>query len=393
MPSDETGQPIRILHLSDIHFRGAKSWDADPVLRALARFVGTEVENGLAPDLVVVTGDLAHAGVPDDYALAREWLEIELWPALPEGLPRDRLLLVPGNHDVDRSKVRKGVQMRQDALLSGRSQEDIAELLDDEDERGSLLRRHTAYLEFVGDWLEEPQALPWWQRIIEIRGRRLHVAGLDSAWMACGDEDRGRLLLGRYQLTQTVETVQAEEADWRVALIHHPWDYLAEFDSHKARSTIHQHRDLVLRGHLHEPLSERVLPPDPARGCLELAAGCLYENSDYPNAFQWIELSQEGKRVRVLFRVWLHNAWCIDRNQPNCPDGEVQFDLSAPLPSSSAPDSPPTTPMIPPDYLAWLRRRYASVELLGQDIHQGQAITLNQVYVPALTQPAADCCR
>jgi formylglycine-generating enzyme required for sulfatase activity len=57
-------------------------------------------------------------------------------------------------------------------------------------------------------------------------------------------------------------------------------------------------------------------------------------------------------------------------------------------PSPADPDSL-VVPKIPPDYLEWLRRRYASVELLGQDIHQGQAITLNQVYVPALTQPAA----
>jgi len=46
-------------------------------------------------------------------------------------------------------------------------------------------------------------------------------------------------------------------------------------------------------------------------------------------------------------------------------------------------------PRIPPEYLDWLWRRCASVELLGQDMRQGQAITLNLVYVPALTQPAA----
>ena len=32
-------EPIRLLHLSDIHFRAGKAWDSDPVLRALARFI------------------------------------------------------------------------------------------------------------------------------------------------------------------------------------------------------------------------------------------------------------------------------------------------------------------------------------------------------------------
>lgn len=117
MPMRNTDSPIRILHLSDIHFRESKRWDADPVLRALTLFVQREVESGLVPDLVVITGDIAFGGVAPEYALARQWLDA-LWPKFGS-LDRDRLLLIPGNHDVDRSKVTKGVRMRQDALDKG----------------------------------------------------------------------------------------------------------------------------------------------------------------------------------------------------------------------------------------------------------------------------------
>lgn len=222
MTKIDDDQPIRLLHLSDTHFRAGRAWDADPVLRALARFIADEVKAGLLPDVVALTGDLAFSGSAEEYALACEWLD-GLWTTL-NGIPRDRLLLVPGNHDVDRRKVTKGVRMMQDALLKGRSQDDIADLLSDEDQRNSMLKRHAAYLDFVRSWLGQPQILPWWQRLIMIRGTRLHVAGLDTAWMASGDDDRGQLLLGRYQLTQTVETGEAEGARWRIALLHHPWD-------------------------------------------------------------------------------------------------------------------------------------------------------------------------
>ena len=47
------------------------------------------------------------------------------------------------------------------------------------------------------------------------------------------------------------------------------------------------------------------------------------------------------------------------------------------------------SPSIPRDYVDWLKRRYASVDLLGQDTKQGHAVTLSQVYVPALTQRSA----
>lgn len=385
MPTGDMDQPIRILHLSDIHFRVGKVWDADPVLRALARFVKTEVEDGLAPDLVVFSGDLAFSGKADEYALALDWLQNQLWPVLPEGLTHNRLLLIPGNHDVDRSKVRTGARSIQKALLKERSQEQIADLLGDNSERDVMLRRHAAYIDFVAGWYGEPQPLPWWERVIKIRGTSVHVAGLDSAWMSCGDEDASRLLLGRYQLTQSVETAQAEDADWRIVVMHHPWAYLAEFDQHTARSAVHQHCDLLLRGHLHQPLSERVLPPDPSRGCLELAAGCVYENSQYPNAFQWIELSPAGKHVRVHFRAWLDNAWIVDRNRSS--GGHADFELAAqPLPKPVAGRS--ARPEVPPEYLAWLNRRCAAVELLGQDVQKSHAITLSHVYVPALTRVA-----
>jgi predicted MPP superfamily phosphohydrolase len=331
VPADS---PIRLLHLSDIHFRVGSTWDADPVLRASARFIGEEVRGGLAPDLVIITGDLAHAGKAEEYALARDWLE-QLWPDLTAGgsasLPRDRLLLVPGNHDVDRTAVGEGVWDMQEGLLKKGSQEAIAKRLQNDDERGILLKRHAGYLDFYGTWLGQPQALPWWQRRIEIRGQRLHVAGLDSAWMACGDDDWGRLLLGRWQLNQIVDTRKAGDADRCLALVHHPWDYLAEFDSREARQTLHLHRDLLLRGHLHEGEASFVRPPDPIRACLELAAGCIYDGSRYPNAFQWIELYPSPRRVRILFRIWHQGAWQVDRNQPGCPQGEheVPFEPSA----------------------------------------------------------------
>lgn len=327
MPNTIPDQQIRLLHLSDLHFTAGQSWDADPVLRALAQFIGKEARMGLTPDLVIITGDLAFAGKAEEYQLAQSWLEQELWPALKVDLPRDRLLLVPGNHDVDRSQVGQGVRHIQNGLLKAQTQEEIASLMKDENERQFLLKRHAAYLEFYRGWLSESQTLPWWQRSIEIRGQRLHVAGLDSAWMACGDEDRGQLLLSRWQINQTVVTRKAEEANWRIALLHHPWDYLAELDIHESRQTIHLHRDLLLRGHLHQPQSERVVPPDPTRTCLELAAGCVYENSRYPNAYQWIELYPRPRRVKVLFRAWIQGVWAIDRNQPGCPNGEAQFNL------------------------------------------------------------------
>jgi len=367
-------QPIRLLHLSDIHFRADTAWDREPVVRHLAGFIAGEVAGGLVPDLVVITGDLAFSGKAEEYLLARQWLEEALWPALspdPAGaLPLDRLLLVPGNHDVDRAAVGPTARAVQSALLDGCDQDRIAEILGDPAEREVLLKRHAAYLAFYAGWLSPrsrqsqpvPLPLPWWQRTIQIRGQRLHIAGLDSAWMASRDKERGDLLLGRYQVHQTVLHKDAEDADWRIALLHHPWDYLDERDCAPARQAVHLHRDLLLRGHQHGTDAYQVVPADPRRACLELAAGCVYDGSPFHNAFQWVELYAAPRQVQVRFRSWIKGAWDIDRNQPGCdrgqPDGSTgaaRFDLGLVHPA----------PVDPRKYLEDLWADTAHIEIRG----------------------------
>ena len=210
-------QPVRLLHLSDIHFRHGTKWDHEPVLRNLTDSIQSEVSDGMTPDLVVITGDLAHGGKEPEYEMARQWLEDELWPVLTasgsETLQKDRLLLIPGNHDVDRDQLNDAAGMIQSGLLKGCDQAKIARVLQDAAQRAPLLDRHQQYIKFYGDWLGEPQEFPWWQRSIEIHGQKLHIAGLDSAWMSSDDNDRGKLLLGRYQLSEMVDARDTEAAD------------------------------------------------------------------------------------------------------------------------------------------------------------------------------------
>ncbi|WP_236848594.1 TIR domain-containing protein [Candidatus Thiodictyon syntrophicum] len=325
MDAPTTDLPVRLLHLSDLHFSTRSQWDADPILRALARFIAADIAaHQLYPDLVVITGDLANAGRREEYQLARQWLD-GLWscltsdPATP--LARDRLLLVPGNHDVDWGLIEPGARDAHRAMLAARTQDAITDRLKTKATRELLLKRHAAYLRFYSDWLGPRQARPWWQRSIVIRDQRLHVAGLDSAWLAGGDDD-SRLLLSTYQINQTVLHPDGEgDWDWRLALLHHPWASLAEFDRNDAQRTLHRHRDLILRGHLHQPDHFRIVPADPRYACIEAAAGCCYSGKPYPNAFQWIELSTRPRRVEFHFRCWNQDDWQVDRNQHGCPEG------------------------------------------------------------------------
>ena len=106
-----------------------------------------------------------------------------------------------------------------------------------------------------------------------------------------------------------------------------------------------------------------------------VAAGSLYGDggSEFPNAFQWIELLSIERCIRVHFRLWQRNEWIVDRNLSKSSEPYVDFDLGGRTQDGPTQEAS-GAPKIPPEYLDWLQRRYADVALLGQDIKQGHAL-------------------
>jgi 3',5'-cyclic AMP phosphodiesterase CpdA len=101
--AEETMATLTWLHLSDWHQQGA-DFDRDVVRDALiADLAGrAAIDPSLARvDFVAFSGDLAWTGRPEEYEAAqREFLD----PVLAAvDLQPDRLVLVPGNHDLDRA--------------------------------------------------------------------------------------------------------------------------------------------------------------------------------------------------------------------------------------------------------------------------------------------------
>lgn len=88
---------IHILHVSDLQLGGSTVKQAIQEPRLIKqKFKSTF---GCSPDFIVVSGDIAESGLPEEYDQAQSWLaklcDEFKWPK-----PYERLLLIPGNHDV-----------------------------------------------------------------------------------------------------------------------------------------------------------------------------------------------------------------------------------------------------------------------------------------------------
>lgn len=96
---------FRILQISDLQFGGNLSGIAFNDVNRIGEFLENQK---MLPDLLVVTGDIADKGKRNEYQEALSWLENlikRIWKISGniEQSVRDRVIVVPGNHDYDLS--------------------------------------------------------------------------------------------------------------------------------------------------------------------------------------------------------------------------------------------------------------------------------------------------
>jgi tetratricopeptide (TPR) repeat protein/predicted MPP superfamily phosphohydrolase len=330
------GRTVRIFHISDLHGRARVGPQADRAHREAPfryRVLGPEWDDNLAAirddgravDLVVFTGDLGDRGDATDYAMGVELLQ-RTCAALE--VPRERLFVVPGNHDIARGvehaaweQVRAGLARApregSDWMAGGEPPPGLRDGL-----RAAILQRAAAFWTAVTDGLQRPELAPrlapygglGYQVKVQLAGldAPLWIIGLDTAWLAGDEADRGALQLTEHQVELRASDPEAaipgaSLPGFRLALMHHPFADLG--DGERARRLLADRVDLVLHGHQHEPVVEPWASPD--HDLLVLAAGCLYEGEHghrYPNACQVIDLAltAEGRpeRAVIRFRGW-----------------------------------------------------------------------------------------
>jgi ADP-ribose pyrophosphatase YjhB (NUDIX family)/calcineurin-like phosphoesterase family protein len=281
-------------------------WDAGEVLETLAADLAfLHREYDLEPDLLFFTGDLAygHRGTAPGLTMRDQYRDIEdflsrIRNAGPRMIPRDRVFLVPGNHDVDRQLVDEEVTKR---LARIRNPDQIYHLLrDGGDPWRACMKRLDAYREFVaehyGHLLTHPDHLIY-GHTVPVRDLRIGVVGLNSAWSCGRKKEWGKLWVGgRWQIRTLVHSLP--ETDLRIGLIHHPCSgWIREEESGDLTRMIAGTFDFFLHGHEH-----RIHVTATADGYHQVSAGACYQSSRQENAYNIVRVNLETGRGEIFLR-------------------------------------------------------------------------------------------
>jgi predicted MPP superfamily phosphohydrolase len=342
-----------LLHLSDIHLGNPKSelnarLVIGPFFEDLAAMRDA---HDLEPDLIVFSGDLAHGEVPqsplrEQYGVeCRAFLE-RLCEIFGKTLESQPLLVVPGNHDIDRSGITQsqtGWLREQEAEPTG-TEAIYAAMRDNTTEWRRFIERQQAWQDFVKslglqDWTFHDR-LNLSTGVLSTPTRRIGIAGFNTAWSAGASRDKGRLWMGRYQIEQALSDLK--DADFRIAVLHHSTAWLNEAEAPEVSRLLRQHFNVLLHGHEHDYYVQD------GAGRIILAAAATYQGSTRDNGYGWLSLDFHARAAEVVLREFRESdgsMWHPRIDDKTDADGRAQLLFPERTPAPHVLQPPSETPL------------------------------------------------
>jgi hypothetical protein len=306
------------IHISDWHERGsdfARTVVRDAFITDLAG--RASLDPALASvGFLVFSGDIAFSGKTVEYEAVRHTLILPALDALQ--LSPDRIVAVPGNHDVDRAYL---AWQRADWLEELTTRQSVAEAQRNQQALRYLLDPFTAYSDFVRSLSGmPPEGQPAFgsRRVIRCGDIDVVVLGINSA-LASGRarnakgevNDEGRLFIGEPQL-HTLLTDDAG-AGLRIAVMHHPFHWLAGFERNHLRRKLLHFADFILHGHEHTPAVD-VIRGTSGEGVILPAGGSYHMDTTYAKSYNMVVVDFDKREATVYLRRWsdVRDAWIAD---------------------------------------------------------------------------------
>ena len=308
---------ITWLHLSDIHI-GSGPYNSDIVIKALLDYLKDKLPADFRQiDLVFFTGDVANHGKAREYAMATEFFD-DLIGTI--GVPKGRLFIVPGNHDVDWDFVGLSAHAYSEFfnahnLSNTDLRARVAAVFADVDTRRVILRRLSAYRSFTASYLGEQVHLSEdyndISTAITVNSASLAIYCLNSALMCEGEFDRGHLIVGEHQVRVAKSTGEGKHL--RICLLHHPLDWLADHDRSECEALISNISDFVLHGHIHKQAFRQV--KGPGSDTYFFASGAGFDKRELPNACNIVTLNLDtgqGQALGLRYSDESGGFWTVD---------------------------------------------------------------------------------
>ncbi len=148
---------------------------------------------------------------------------------------------------------------------------------------------------------------------LEINGISIAIYGLNSAWTCADNHDKDKIwLAGEAQLHaigSAMEKAGSEPAHLRLALIHHPQEWLQPSEAGQLRGRMEQDFNFLLHGHAHDQWVREITKPQH----VVIAAGAATSESQQEFGYNLVQLAPGRAEVHLRRYDTKGNGW-IEQN-------------------------------------------------------------------------------
>lgn len=236
-----------ILHLSDLHLKLNNGSGKEDYCKSLLDKLTTDIakQENFSIDTVFITGDICFSGTTDEFSIAKfQFIE----PLLERlNLSYEDLYIVPGNHDVDRSKISIPERSLRQTIDSA-TLDDLYNAIEDMSESWPRLNSYRCFAKEINNHQSNILADSPLMTVREI-GNNLIAHCLNSAWIAGDDSDYGNLRF-LHVLKKSLSTYGKGKNN--IVLMHHPIDWFHEEEQNIIAREFEQHVEAVFFGHMHQ---------------------------------------------------------------------------------------------------------------------------------------------
>ena len=320
---------LRFLHLSDLHIGQARHKAKNSTYELCHADLLNDCQdwltkhNATKADAIIITGDVAFSGGAQDYDEANTLIQ-----EICTTVKTDQVYVVPGNHDVDRTRINLLEYRRHQAVRAAVANEMDSQfhalLLKTNVQYDPIakLENYNTFIEannFIGSTKNIPKE--HWFADLQLDGDwKIRLHGLCSV-LVCNDDDAEHTMILGSNQWHCKELAKANID--HVVLVHHPFEWF--MDENSAKHSLMARMKLFMCGHTHAAGLTTI------NDVVSIRAGALNPSAseEVPYTYNWIELSADSgaKPLKIEYfpRKWNPN----NSISKFCPDDSNQrFDHS-----------------------------------------------------------------
>lgn len=257
---------LSILHFSDLHLKD----DTNLLIAEADEIAGFCFDDYRNSDccLIIITGDIAYSGLPNEYAIAKDFLTKIIETLTVEKNIPISVAIVPGNHDCNFSENNS---VRDIVIESVRNDPTKAKDKNCIDLCTSIQKDFFLFRDEVSTGLNFIHKDNLWSEAdLTIENKKIGISLINASWMSSRRESSGSLVFP----IDEYEKLYARETDYKFTAIHHPINWYCQDSYHPLRKVIQTESSIVFSGHEHTA-TDSVISSNGSNGTVYLAARSL----------------------------------------------------------------------------------------------------------------------